>query len=391
VRPFGPQKVSSRVRGWGRDRPKSRKHGVIRSRAGLRRLAVATTLFEAGSIDEAIARLHFVQMDPIRAPARAQDLILRQRVRGYRVGDLDRWYPTASVEEGILYAYGVLPLIDWELLRPPEPGRLSAVEKAIFAHVKRAGSVASGDLETHFGRRRSMNAWGGQSRVTNLALERLHRRGLLRVIGRAGGSRRYAVAPSPTINLAPLDRLRQLILLVARVLAPVPEKTLSENVARFRRLAASTPNHRGVIRTLSEEGALIRREVEGLSYLWPSGLDDGDRTDRPVRFLAPFDPLVWDRRRFEHLWGWKYRFEAYTPPAKRRRGYYAMPLLHGDSVVGWVNLVVAEGNLQVKRGFVGTEPRIPGFAAAFDDEVERVKHFLMLDPRNATADDLEAT
>lgn len=53
-----------------------------------------------------------------------------------------------------------------------------------------------------------------------------------------------------------------------------------------------------------------------------------------VNFLAPFDPLVWDRRRFEHLWGWSYRFEAYTPPAKRVRGYYAMPLLWGERVIG---------------------------------------------------------
>ena len=60
-----------------------------------------------------------------------------------------------------------------------------------------------------------------------------------------------------------------------------------------------------------------------------------------VRFLAPFDPVVWDRRRFELFWGWAYRFEAYTPVRKRKLGYYALPLLWRDEVLGWANLTWA--------------------------------------------------
>ena len=60
-----------------------------------------------------------------------------------------------------------------------------------------------------------------------------------------------------------------------------------------------------------------------------------------MRLLAPFDPVVWDRRRFELLWGWTYRFEAYTPAPKRTLGYYALPLLWRDAVVGWANAVGA--------------------------------------------------
>ena len=61
-----------------------------------------------------------------------------------------------------------------------------------------------------------------------------------------------------------------------------------------------------------------------------------------VRLLAPFDPIVWERRRFEHLWGWDYRFEAYTRPEQRRFGYYAMPLLWGYDVIGWANVSLKE-------------------------------------------------
>ena len=57
-----------------------------------------------------------------------------------------------------------------------------------------------------------------------------------------------------------------------------------------------------------------------------------------MRLLAPFDPVVWDRRRFELFWGWAYRFEAYTPAPKRKLGYYALPLLWRDRVIGWANV-----------------------------------------------------
>jgi uncharacterized protein len=83
------------------------------------------------------------------------------------------------------------------------------------------------------------------------------------------------------------------------------------------------------IRDLLARGALDAVDVEGTRYVWPADLAPvaADPPDR-VRFLAPFDPVVWDRRRFAQLWGWEYRFEAYTPVAKRERvlGYYAKAL-----------------------------------------------------------------
>jgi hypothetical protein len=95
-----------------------------------------------------------------------------------------------------------------------------------------------------------------------------------------------------------------------------------------------------------------------------------------VRFLAPFDPLVWDRRRFEHFWGWPYRFEAYTPPPKRKLGYYAMPLLWRDDVIGWVNISNRGGEFNVEAGYVKKEPNAPSFKRAFDSEVEQFRVFL---------------
>ena len=105
-----------------------------------------------------------------------------------------------------------------------------------------------------------------------------------------------------------------------------------------------------------------------------------------MRLLAPFDPIVWDRRRFELLWGWAYRFEAYTPAAKRKLGYYALPLLWGDRIVGWGNATLREGALEVQTGFVGLPERSAVFRRAFSEETARMSEFLGLCPtETATA------
>ncbi len=110
---------------------------------------------------------------------------------------------------------------------------------------------------------------------------------------------------------------------------------------------------------------LSHARVDGVDWYWPAG-ERLPRSAPPsaVRLLAPFDPVVWDRRRFELLWGWAYRFEAYTPAPKRQLGYYALPLLWRDRVIGWGNVSVADGALQCDLGFVavasarcGVQPR----------------------------------
>src|SRR5437660_3950080 len=88
----------------------------------LRRFAVARTLFTPTTLKRALHRLGFVQADPIRAPARAQDLILRHRVAGYRVGDLERRFARLGLEEDFLYAYGFMPRATARLLHPRDPG-----------------------------------------------------------------------------------------------------------------------------------------------------------------------------------------------------------------------------------------------------------------------------
>ena len=98
-----------------------------------------------------------------------------------------------------------------------------------------------------------------------------------------------------------------------------------------------------------------------------------------VRLLTPFDPVVWDRDRFELFWGWEYRFEAYTPAAKRKRGYYALPLLWRDRVIGWGNLSVKNGELESELGYVRSPPRDRAFKRELGAELDRMRTFLGLE------------
>jgi len=99
-----------------------------------------------------------------------------------------------------------------------------------------------------------------------------------------------------------------------------------------------------------------------------------------VRLLAPFDPVVWDRRRFEQFWGWAYRFEAYTPKPKRKLGYYALPLLWQDQVIGWGNLSVTAKCLHAEIGYRKAHaPRSALFRRELAAELARIAAFLGLE------------
>jgi uncharacterized protein YcaQ len=347
------------------------------SLARLRMHAISRSLFRPATLKAAIDRLAFIQADPIRSPARAQDLILRHRVKGYRAGDLERRYPELDIEEDVLYAYGFLPRTVWQLLHPRKKTGLAALEKKVLDIVARFGQMHPRDLEVHLGRKRVINAWGGYSKATTRALEDLHYRGLLRIARRDNGIRIYATAPPAGEFLSAPERLRKLVMIVAGVLAPTPEKTLHALIARFRHLGKT----RDAVENLLRQGELQSETADGVTYLWPARRLDQDEPPRSVRLLAPFDPLVWDRRRFEHFWQWPYRFEAYTPRARRLRGYYAMPLLWNDLIIGWANVRVEGDRLYVELGFVNKRPRDPVFGSELEAEIGRMEAFLELKPR----------
>jgi uncharacterized protein YcaQ len=247
--------------------------------------------------------------------------------------------------------------------------------------VKQSGETHPRELQAHLGRRRVINDWGGHSAATTRTLERLHRRGLLRIARREKGIRIYEPARPHDVSLTSDERLRKLILIIAGILAPAPERSLRATVTRYRHWG----DPRAAVDTLLRTGELEKQLVNGMAYVWPATTKTHTDPPRHVRFLAPFDPLVWDRRRFEHFWEWPYRFEAYTPLIHRVRGYYAMPLLWEDRVIGWANVGVADRRLVVEPGFIGNRPSGSDFRFELEREVESLKAFLKLGPSADTS------
>ena len=124
---------------------------------------------------------------------------------------------------------------------------------------------------------------------------------------------------------------------------------------------------------------LGRARVDGIEWYWPAEDTPQStrwRLDDDVRLLTPFDPIVWDRRRFEIFWGWAYRFEAYTPAPKRKLGYYALPLLWHERIIGWGNVAAGARGLTATFGYIGREPRDGKFRAGLESELERLRTFL---------------
>ena len=354
--------------------------------ANLRRYAVARSLFAPTTLAQAIATLGFVQADPIRAPARAQDLTLRHRVAGYRNGDLERYYETLDIEEDAFVNYGFVPRATQALMHPRiERTRWSAAKsrraQAVLAFVRERGEAHPRDVDAYFAHGAVRNYWGGTSNATTHLLDGMHYRGMLRVARRDHGIRVYTVrdpVSSAIDDLPRRVRLDALVDIVVRQYAPLPLPSLGPLV---RRLRYGAPQLRSGI-----DGALARaRErlahtrVDGIEWYWPVDEDPGaaDLPDDRVRLLTPFDPVVWDRTRFELFWAWAYRFEAYTPPAQRKLGYYALPLLWRDRVIGWANIAATDTAPGTSFGYVaGHAPRDRAFARALERDLAALRAFL---------------
>jgi uncharacterized protein len=353
----------------------------------LRRFAVARSLFPPAALQRALDTLAFVQADPIRAPARAQDLTLRHRVKGYRAGDLERLYGRLDVHEDFFVNYGFVTSALQALMHPrggPAPWSASRGRhvRAMLDFVRRHEAVHPRDVDAHFSHGTVTNYWGGSSSATTHLLESMHYDGFLRVVRRDAGIRIYAAAERVAPPADRATRQAQIDRLVDRLVsayAPVPAKALSVLVRRLRY---------GVPQWRRELPAAIQRarhrsshaRVDGLDWYWPAGERVAVQEDDAVRLLAPFDPIVWDRDRFELFWGWAYRFEAYTPAAKRKLGYYALPLLWRDRVIGWGNVSVRGGDLHAHIDFIAGAPaRDRAFTHALDLELDRMRAFLALD------------
>lgn len=359
----------------------------------LRRFAVAQSLFTPTTLKHTLRRLGFVQADPIRAPARAQDLILRHRVKDYRTGDLERLYPKLDIAEDFFINYGFVTKSVHALMHPradtcvpaesdlPWPIARRKRAKLLLEFVRERSEVHPREVADHFSHGKVKNYWGGSSNATTRLLDAMHYQGLLRVARREGGIRIYTAhrhGPGPTDEAARRARIDELVDVAVRIYAPLPGKSLASLV---RRLRFATPQWQGELTSILQRAKqrLSHKRVNDVDWYWPAEEIAACHPQQDtVRLLTPFDPVVWDRARFELLWGWAYRFEAYTPAPKRKLGYYALPLLWRDHVIGWGNISVKNGELKSEFGYVESPPRDLTFKRELGAELDRMRAFLGL-------------
>jgi uncharacterized protein YcaQ len=293
--------------------------------------------------------LGYVQIDPINVCGRMQDLILRNRVNGYQEGGLVTHIhaPERPGLEHYLPGVRILcafPAEAWPHLAPEMEarrthhsgysGRLSKAEEKLARHI--LGEIAErgplmSDNITHSGR--AMTAWGTNGREVKVTLEKLFFHGRVLITARRNFRRVYDL-PERVLSA---DVLRQ------------PRPSVEENrrwllllKLRQRRLAALSPRDAEFVADAVQPlqiGPKLRLHIlcEDLELLKRVDSNAANSAGAPL-LLAPLDPLIYDRRVTRALWDFDYTWEVYTPPEKRVRGYYALPVLAGDSIVGHVDL-----------------------------------------------------
>jgi uncharacterized protein len=283
-----------------------------------RRIAVRSQLLDgsARGVLDTVRRLGFLQMDPISTVAPPQQLVLWSRIGPYDREELDRliWHDRKLVEfDAFIYPVEELPVLLARMRRKREDSARerwiaafleenAAFRRYVLRELERRGPLLSREIEDHKGFRREDHRWYGGRKMA-LMLQILSARGEVAVAGRQGRQRVWDLA--------------------GRVYPDVERITWKEAQARIEERRRRT---QGVV---LERGKLLAH---------PDAVD-GPVPSARTTFLSPFDRLVHDRARAEALWGFRYRLEMYVPAAKREYGYYVLPILRGDRVVGRIEPV----------------------------------------------------
>jgi uncharacterized protein YcaQ len=285
------------------------------SLAQARQIAIRSQLLD-GSADGVLAtvrRLGFLQIDPISTVAPPQRLVLWSRLGPHDSVELDRllW------EERKLFEWSafIWPIEDFPLIRARMRRRRgkykyeqqgteflrtnARFKRHLLRELEERGPLLSREIEADLMVSKDPHDWWG-SRKVGLMLELLEGRGVVAIVGRRGKQRVWDLAERwyPETESIPWPEARELL----------AEK-------RFRSLGVRFENGKWQAHPDAEDGPVPRR----------------------VTFLSPFDRLIHDRDRAEALWGFRYRLEMYVPKPKREFGYYVLPILQGDRLIGRID------------------------------------------------------
>ena len=366
---------------------------------------------EPESVMAVVDRFGSLQFDPLEVAGRNHDLVLQARIAGYRRELTDELlYSRRLLFEAHNKALNLLPTrelpyyrIAWDHGAAGRAGQVLAQQvplaDKVLAAIEAEGPKCSGDFE-----REEAIAWHwGPTTAVRAVLEAFAESGRLGLARRDGNRRYYDL----------VERLFPADLLEMRV--PEREQRRHKLLSRYRAhglLGASGSGElwpgigpaalRAELRTeLLDRGELLPFTVEGLKgqrFLVADELPLLAQAEREIAaeaagadarpgdgaaactFLAPLDPIMWDREALMPLYGFDYRWEVYTPAAKRRWGYYVLPILFGDRLVGRIEPRIDKAGKTVRflglSWETGFDPlAAPGFVPAFADALRAYLHF----------------
>jgi uncharacterized protein YcaQ len=374
-----------------------------------RRIALAASGFaaarpangvNAGQMQRSIERLGLLQIDSVNVLSRAHYLPLFSRLGNYDRALLDKaaWGRKSQrrlfefwAHEASLLPLATQPLLRWRMRRAAEDtagkGKLrtfARAKKAFIDEVRREiadrGPIAASELSNAGDKR---GAWWGWN-DGKLAVEWLFFVGEVTTATRRGSFERVydltdrvlpaAIHSMPTPSDA--EAQRELLRLSARALGVATEFDLRD----YYRLGVDDTKAR--LAELVEAGDLLPVTVEGWNR--PAYLDPAAHHARRIEaraLLAPFDPLIWERDRTHRIFDFFYRIEIYTPLAKRTYGYYVLPFLLGDRLVGRVDLKADRAASRLLAHAVHFENSVDAKAAmpALDEELRLMADWLGLE------------
>jgi len=360
------------------------------------------------SVLTAVERLGLLQFDPLEVPgARNHDLVLHARVKGYRREWCEQWLYGEDRRLIELYnkSLNMVPMhelphyrITWQRNRPGlDEGILkeqSAVAKAVLKRLRTEGPLSTAAFSEHG---HAVDWWWAPTRASRAVMEALFVSGRIG-ISRRDGNRRYydlieRLVPASLLKLKEPEEVALTHRLLSRFRATGLTKAIGTQGEVMYSAGSGAERAQRTAR-LVEDGELLPVEIEGIKgtrYMIASEEPIIEATADPssiakpdVSFLAPLDPLVWDRRQLRDLWDFDYLWEVYVPEAKRKWGYYVLPILFGDRFVGRIEprLDRKTKSLNIlgiwfEAGFEPMED--PGFIPALRDALEAYRSFVGAD------------
>ena len=322
-----------------------------------------------------------IQYDPVDVCGKNAELTLQSRVKGFRKSMLAE----LLYEDRLLVDYAdkelsIWPAEDWPYFAPYRERSkalgatfegLAELEEKAIAYIRENGPVSSdtlpveGEIFWHSSMHWSGN-WEKNSHAARSVLEQLYTDGTLIIHHKNGSRKFYDLAErylEESLLKADLPCEDEETLLCWRVRRRIGAVGLlwDRNSTAFLGMALNAERRRAVLSRLEASGEILPVLVEGIKPLFYYQKEDaplmeavlaGTADAKPrMEFLAPLDPMLWDKALVEALWNFRYSWEIYTPADKRKYGYYTLPVLWGEDFIGRIETVADRktGTLLVKR------------------------------------------